>query len=100
MSNWREEYEAEQKRLNHELDEMLATDCTPEDLDKRFFKNFGCINFRSEEFFHELKLARIWHERQAKLFPEKHQVSNYDKWRCYHVTECTCGFSEACDSSD
>lgn len=100
MSNWREEYEAEQKRLNHEIDEMLTTDCTPEDLDKRFFKNFGCINFQSKEFFHELGLARIWHARQMKLCPEKHELHNTEPYRCYHQTSCSCGYSEACDSSD
>ena len=85
--------------LKLELDE-LRLKFTEDELNKRFLKNHGCINFQSDAFFHELGLARLWHAEQAKLHPEQHTTRNYDKWRCYHVTECTCGFSEACDSSD
>ena len=99
MDDYRKRYEEEQRKLNAELDELVKT-CSPEELDKRFLRNFGCVNFQSDEFFHELGLARIWHSRRCKENPAGHDVRRYDKYRCYHVVECTCGFSEACDSSD
>ena len=52
-----------------------------------------------DEFFHELGLARLWHAEQLKLHPEKHAITTKEPFRCYHVTECACGFKEACDSS-
>ena len=85
--------------LKLELNELKLKN-TEEELNKRFLKNFGCINFQSDEFFHELGLARLWHAEQRKLHPEKHEVSSKEPYCCYHVTECTCGFREACDSSD
>ena len=36
---------------------------------------------------------------ELKLHPEKHAVATKEPYSCYHVTECTCGFKEACDSS-
>ena len=90
---------AEHQQLNAELDSIIAT--TPEDvLIKRFFKNFGCINFRTEEFYHELALARLYHERNMKLHPADHCVTESEPYSCYHVTACKCGFKEACDSGD
>ena len=85
--------------LKMELDELKFHE-TEEDLNRRFFKNFGCINFQSKEFYHELGLARLWHDEQMKLHPEKHAVTSNEPFRCYHETACTCGFKEACDSSD
>lgn len=84
---------------NKELEELIDT-CNIEDLKKRFFKDFGCINFKSDEFFHELNLARAFHEWDMKINPKDHKISKYYRYRCYHVIECSCGFSEACDSSD
>ena len=84
--------------LKLELDE-LKLHGTEEDLNRRFLKDFGCINFQSDEFLHELGLARLWHAEQLKLHPDKHAVTTKEPYRCYHVTECTCGFKEACDSS-
>lgn len=85
--------------LSNELSELLDTNNT-EDLKQRFFKDFGCINFKSDEFMHELELAREYHEWDMKINPKDHKISKYDRFRCYHIIECTCGFSEACDSSD
>ena len=86
-------------QLKLELDELKLKN-SEEDLNKRFFKKFGCINFQSDEFFHELNLARLWHEEQMKLHPEQHNLIFEEPYRCYHVTKCQCGYSEACDSSD
>lgn len=91
--------EAEKKALLAELDQLIE-DFTMAELEKRFFKNFGCINFQSDEFMHELKLARAFHDFHKRLHPELHDLHEYEKWRCYHVTTCKCGFEEACDSSD
>ena len=85
--------------LKLELDELKRSS-TEEELNRRFFKNFGCINFMSDEFYHELNLARLWHEEQMKLHPEQHKLESSEPYRCYHVTQCKCGYKEACDSSD
>ena len=85
--------------LKMELNELKFHE-TEVVLNRRFFKNFGCINFQSKEFYHELGLARLWHAEQMKLHPEKHAVVSNEPFRCYHETACTCGFKEACDSSD
>ena len=85
--------------LKLELDELKLSS-TEEELNRRFFKNFGCINFMSDEFYHELSLARLWHEEQMKLHPEQHKLESTEPYRCYHVTQCKCGYKEACDSSD
>ena len=85
--------------LKIELDE-LKLHGSEEDLNIRFFKDFGCINFQSDEFFHELGLARLWHAEHMKLHPERHAVTTKEPYRCYHETVCKCGFKEACDSSD
>ena len=96
---YREEYEKQQAVLRKELDTLLKTE-DQKTLEKRFFKNFGCINFREEEFMHELGLARLFHDWHAKLHPELHDKHEKEPMRCYHVTTCKCGFEEACDSSD
>lgn len=98
---YREEYEAKMKKIRAELEQII--DQNPngkEDLDKRFLNDFGCINFQSDEFFHELDLAREYHRCMKKAYPEEHEVHGYDPYSCYHVTKCKCGFSEAYDSSD
>lgn len=96
---WREEQEAKQKKIKNELDTLMIH-YTQEELEKRFLKRFGCINFRNEDFYHELELAREFHKRHQELHPEMHEIHEYDKYRCYHVIECKCGFNEECDSSD
>ena len=53
---YREEYEAKQHKIETEVRNLMAVEKL-EDLDKRFFKNFGCINFISEEVQHEFDLA-------------------------------------------
>jgi len=91
--------EAEKKAIEEEMNTLIIH-YPQEDLEKRFFKNFGCINSKSNDEMHELKLAREFHERHKKLHPECHDEHEYEKWRCYHVTTCKCGFEEAADSSD
>ena len=71
-----------------------------EDLDKRFLKDHGCRNLMSDEEMHEVSLAREYHNQRMKDFPNNHKVREEEPYRCYHKTVCTCGFSEACDSSD
>ena len=96
----REQERAEREsQLDLELDKLEAV-CLPEELDKRFLKNFGCINFQSDEFYHELNLARKWHARKTEKHPKQHKVEFAEPYRCYHETFCHCGFKEACDSSD
>ncbi len=93
------EYRARQRQLNEELD-FLESTMAEDQLEKRFLKNFGCINFQNEEFFHELGLARVYHARHMKKYPGMHEVRTHEPYRCYHVTECKCGFAEAYDSGD
>lgn len=87
------------KTVSDEVDRLMAT-CSEDELAKRFFKHFGCINFKDEKFTKELYLAREFHKRHMAAHPAQHDLRCYDKWRCYEVTECTCGFNEECDSSD
>ena len=93
------EYHDRERKLNEELD-TLEKVWAEEILAERFLKNFGCINFEGEEFFHELWLARLFHERHMRRHPEMHAPREYEKYHCYHVTECKCGFQEAYDSGD
>lgn len=87
------------RKLDEELEKLKQT-VSEEELCKRFFKDFGCINFASDEFIHELSLARRYHAYHLAKHPEAHEMRDYERYRCYHVSECKCGFSEACDSSD
>jgi len=96
---WREEYEERQKKLIAEVD-ALWENGGEEQLAKRFFKNFGCINFVPADVEHELGLARTFHDFHKKLHPEMHQMTETEPYRCYHVSRCKCGFCTACDSSD
>ena len=78
----------------------LHNSCTKQQLDDRFLKNFGCINFKSDDFIHELDLAREYHRQLIEKYPNEHRLTLHQPYRCYTVTSCKCGFSEACDSSD
>ena len=97
--SWRLEYEELQRRLKSEIDELKAHH-TKEELDKRFFINFGCINFCSVERGHEIALALIYHSMRMAENPSAHKITDSEPYSCYHLTKCTCGYSEACDSSD
>lgn len=93
------QYEEEQRKLKAELEQLLVSE--PLDvLKKRFCRNFGCINFCSDEFAHELRLARLFHGVITKADPDAHKLTETEPYRCYHKTSCRCGFSEACDSGD
>ena len=96
---WREEHEEKQRQLQAELNELIDT-TEKSVLDKRFLRNFGCINFISGEAQHEFDLAQMYHELWEKWIPEFHDTHEEEPMRCYHVTKCKCGFSWACDSSD
>lgn len=96
---WREEQEERDRKIKAELYTLVKGEAE-EDLNKRFFKNFGCINFRSDEFFHELALARAYHAHHAMLHPDLHAMETTHPYRCYTVCKCKCGFQEEVDSSD
>ena len=96
---WKEEYEAKQRKIEAEVSHLMAVEKL-EDLDKRFFKNFGCVNFIDEEKQHEFDLASKYHEIREAAEPGLHDTHEEEPMRCYHVTKCKCGFSWACDSSD
>lgn len=97
------------RKLREELDQAIEDEVTSlmnttsaEDLKKRFLRNFGCINFQSTEFRYELALARAYHARLCNdpAHKDEHKRFSYDRYSCYHVTGCSCGFQEECDSSD
>ncbi len=96
---WLEEYNTEKKRINDTIDFLLKTNGV-EDLKKRFFKDFGCLNGLGEDSMAEFMLARNFHARIAKLNPELHDEHETTRGRCYHVVSCKCGYSEECDSGD
>ena len=97
--SWREEYEAKQRKIETEVRNLMAVERL-EDLDKRFFKDFDCINFIDEEVRHEFNLACQYHTIREAAEPGFHDTHEEEPMRCYHVTKCKCGFSWACDSSD
>lgn len=97
FQEWQEKRKLEQDEIDLELDKLEVV-CLPEELDKRFLKDFGCINLRSDEFYYELNLARKWHARLLNRYPEQHKLEFVEPYRCYHETFCRCGFREASDS--
>ena len=96
---YREEYEAKQRKVETEVRNLMAVESL-EDLNKQFFKNFGCINFIDEEKQHEFDLACQYHTIREAAEPGLHDTHEEEPMRCYHVTTCKCGFSWACDSGD
>ena len=96
---YREEYEVKKRKIEAEVSHLMEVEKL-EDLDKRFFKNFGCINFIDEEKQHEFDLACQYHTIREAAEPGLHDYHEKEPMRCYHVTTCKCGFSWACDSSD
>ena len=97
--SWKEKYEAKQRKIETEVRNLMAVERL-EDLDKRFFKDFDCINFIDEEKQHEFDLACQYHTIREAAEPGLHDTHEEEPMRCYHVTKCKCGFSWACDSSD
>ena len=97
---YREEREA---RLIDELEMLFNQNLGIkgiEQLETRFLKDFGCVNFKTGDELHELNLARVFHKWHKDMFPERHAQHEYEPYRCYHEARCKCGFAEACDSSD
>lgn len=94
----REELE---KAIEDEVTSLMNT-TSAEDLKKRFLRNFGCINFKGNDFYYELTLARAYHARLCNdpAHKDEHKHFSYEPYRCYHVTGCSCGFQEECDSGD
>ena len=86
--SWRQEYEERQRALESEVNELKAH-YTKDELDKRFFINFGCINFCSEERGHEIALARIYHFMCMAENPSAHKITDSEAYSCYHLTKCT-----------
>lgn len=98
-----------QRQIREELDQAIEDEVTSlmnttsaEDLKKRFLRNFGCINFQGTEFSYELALARAYHARLCNdpAHKDEHKPFSREPYRCYHVTGCSCGFQEECDSGD
>ena len=101
--SWKEDYEVRQREIKDELDALaqrFGSRDKLEELDKRFLKDHGCLNFKTEAEMHEVELARAWHKICMEVDPEEHDLHEEEPYRCYHVTKCKCGFQEACDSSD
>lgn len=98
---YHEEYEARMKKIRDELDQIIDQNPNGKEmLDKRFLKNFGCINGFSAEVRHEFMLACEYHRRMKEAHPEEHEMHEYEPYRCYHELRCKCGFGEDYDSSD
>jgi len=92
-------YEQHQKEIRDEVTAIAKT-TKKVDLEKRFLKDFGNINFKDDAFMHELELAREYHRRHKKVFPELHDEHVEHPYREYDKTVCKCGFGEECDMSD
>ena len=96
---WKEDYDDKQRKIKDEIDALVQV-YEEDKLDKRFLKNHGCLNFKTEAEMHEVELARAWHKFRTLAKPEEHNLHEEEPCRCYHVTKCKCGFQEECDSSD
>ena len=96
---WKEDYDAKQREIKDEINALVQV-YGEDKLDKRFLKNYGCLNFKTEAEMHEVELARAWHKFRTLAKPEEHNLHEEEPCRCYHVTKCKCGFQEECDSSD
>lgn len=99
MDDWKQKYDERCKKLDAELDKLQAT-VNKEDLDKRFLKNFSCINFIDDKAQWEFDLAKRYHGRLEKAEPAKHDCRTRETFRSYEETKCPCGFEYAVDSSD
>lgn len=93
------DWEKHMKEIKDEVT-ALAKVTKKADLEKRFFRDFGCINFLDDAAMHEVELASEYHRRHMKVLPELHDEHVETPWRSYEKTVCKCGFSKACDSSD
>lgn len=99
MDSWEQKHIERQKKLDAELDKLQAT-ASNDDLDKRFLKDFGCVNFIDDKAQWEFDLARQYHKRLEKAEPAKHDCRTRETFRSYEETKCPCGFKFAMDSSD
>lgn len=99
MTFWQKKYEEKCKRLDAELDKLQAAK-SKDELDKRFLKDFSCINFIDDKAQHEFDLAKRYHERAEKAEPNAHECRTRETFRSYEETKCPCGFAFAVDSSD
>lgn len=99
MTDWEKKHEEQSKKLDAELDALQAAK-SKEELDKRFLKNFSCINFIDDKAQHEFDLAKRYHERAEKAEPNAHSCRTRETFRNYEETKCPCGFAFAIDSSD
>lgn len=97
--DYKKAYEMKMQKVRAEVDVLMTENSEPT-LTARFLKDFGCINFKSDEFYHELDLAREYHKRHMELRPMMHELQKSELYRCYYQTTCKCGFAEADDSSD
>lgn len=78
----------------------LLTLNTLDELAKIWFINYGCMNGWGHDTSFRHEIAYKLHELHKAAYPEQHSDKSYDKWRCYHVSLCVCGFGSECDSSD
>ena len=92
-------YEEYHKKIVAEVNALIENVGHAE-LEKRFFKDYGCINFRDDDYMHEVNLAREYHRQHTELFPHLHDKHEIQPYNCYHQTVCKCGYSEAYDSGD
>jgi hypothetical protein len=99
-------YEIERKRqaelraIEKEEARVFYENSDPAVIRQMYFKDYGCINFKSDEFYKALRFARDLHDIDEARHPELHDKRSTEPYRCYHKVECKCGYSEACDSSD
>lgn len=101
MDEYQKRHMEKCKKLDAELDKLLAANGKAA-LDKRFLKDFQCINaFTFDDAAqHEFDLAKRYHDREMEAAPAKHNCRTKETFRCYDETSCTCGFKYAVDSSD
>lgn len=92
--------ELEKRAIEKERARVFYENSDPAVIRQMYFKDYGCINFKTKEFYDGLQFARDLHDIDEARHPELHDKHTTEPYRCYHKTVCKCGFSEACDSSD
>lgn len=74
-----------------------------DEIRKKWFINYGCCNWWSEEWSDQFALGSLVHYLDSKNHPELHKpIACWDNKpiRGYHHNKCSCGFEHSHDSSD
>lgn len=91
-------------QISNEAAEAYAVEVldssSPEDIQKKWFIDYGLVNSWNWETVFDFKVATILHEYFAKLCPHSHVAHTCDTHYGWHESSCSCGLKWCCDSGD